>query len=308
MIAQVPLQGWPMPAHQILALTSDSQEAVPFCPGTVLLSGAFVGGEVVVERYDLPPQELADVYLERHTLSIQLERPALFEHRQDGRWHTKVVAPGAVTVRSAGSSADVCWRQPVSMLGLSLSSVLLASAAADLAVPDRVELVYRCGVEDPQLAHVALALHAEVQAGYPLGKLYAESLGLALAVCLLQRYADSAPGPERPDASGLPARTLRRVSDYVLAHLDEPLGLERLASLAGLSPHHFCRQFKRSTGFSPHRWVLRQRVEQAKQLMREPQLTLAEIAFRVGFSSQSHLTTSFRHAVGVTPTQYRAGL
>ncbi|MBW4579468.1 MAG: AraC family transcriptional regulator [Tildeniella nuda ZEHNDER 1965/U140] len=87
-------------------------------------------------------------------------------------------------------------------------------------------------------------------------------------------------------------------------HLHQNLKLSDLSAIAQLSPYHFLRLFKQQMKVTPHQYILRCRVEQAKHLLQHSQLSLAEIAVRVGFCDQSHLTRSFKHIFGVTPNQF----
>ncbi len=98
-----------------------------------------------------------------------------------------------------------------------------------------------------------------------------------------------------------------QVSEYINAYLDRDIKLADLASVAGVSQFHFSRLFKQSIGISPHKYLLKERVERAKHLLKNSKLAIAEIAFQCGFNSQSHLGKSFRELTGVTPGVYRKG-
>jgi transcriptional regulator of acetoin/glycerol metabolism/AraC-like DNA-binding protein len=112
--------------------------------------------------------------------------------------------------------------------------------------------------------------------------------------------------PRPPDAcGGLSPGTLRRVLEYVEEHLDAPVDLATLAKVAGLSIHHFARGFKQSTGFAPHRYLTRKRVERAREMLAHTTLSLSEIASAVGFFDQSHLARHFRRTFGVTLGKFR---
>jgi transcriptional regulator of acetoin/glycerol metabolism/AraC-like DNA-binding protein len=104
---------------------------------------------------------------------------------------------------------------------------------------------------------------------------------------------------------GLSPGTLRRVGEYVEAHLSDTVDLATLAAVAGLSIHHFAREFKQSLGIAPHHFLIRNRVERAKNMLAHTDLSLSEIAYAVGFSDQSHLARRFRQMLGVTPGQFR---
>ena len=104
---------------------------------------------------------------------------------------------------------------------------------------------------------------------------------------------------------GLPPRALRRVRDYVMAHLAESISVEALAAIVGLSRFHFARAFKQSEGVTPHRFLLQCRVRRAQELLAATELPLAQIALAAGFSDQSHCSRRFRELVGLTPSKYR---
>jgi AraC-like DNA-binding protein len=112
--------------------------------------------------------------------------------------------------------------------------------------------------------------------------------------------------PPAPQAhGGLSGGTMRRVREYVEVHLSEGLNLGRLAAVAGLSVHHFAREFKQSAGVTPHRYLTQKRVERAQEMLARTDLSLAEIAYATGFSDQGHLTRHFRQTLGTTPGAFR---
>jgi transcriptional regulator GlxA family with amidase domain len=104
---------------------------------------------------------------------------------------------------------------------------------------------------------------------------------------------------------GLPPRALRRVREYVEAHLEKNISLQMLANAAGLSMSHFARAFKKSQGVPPHEYLVRCRVRRVQELLATTDLPLSEIARASGFSDQSHCTRRFREQVGITPSGYR---
>jgi transcriptional regulator of acetoin/glycerol metabolism len=112
-------------------------------------------------------------------------------------------------------------------------------------------------------------------------------------------------GPSSPAQGGLSAGALRRVREYVQVHLSESIDLSLLATVAGLSMHHFAREFKQSTGVAPHHYLIQKRIERAQQMLAQTDLSLAEIAYAVGFSDQGHLARHFRGLLGTTPREFR---
>jgi len=108
-----------------------------------------------------------------------------------------------------------------------------------------------------------------------------------------------------PARGGLPPRALRRVREYVLAHIEENITIQALASIVGLSRFHFTRAFKQSEGVTPHQFLLQCRVKRVQQLLTATELPLSQIALAAGFSDQSHCSRRFRELVGITPSRYR---
>jgi AraC-type DNA-binding domain-containing proteins len=112
--------------------------------------------------------------------------------------------------------------------------------------------------------------------------------------------------PPEPQAhGGLSAGAMRRVREFVDVHLGESIDLPMLAAVAGLSLHHFARQFKQSAGVTPHHYLTQKRLQRAQEMLASDQLPLSEIAYAAGFSDQSHLARHFRHMLGTTPREFR---
>ena len=137
------------------------------------------------------------------------------------------------------------------------------------------------------------------------GKLFADSLATTLAIHLLRSYCAFALPSPKIYSSGLAPNKLRRVLEFIQANLNAEISLGELAAVAEISEFHFARQFKRSTEFAPYQFVLNARVDAAQKLLGETNLSIAEIALRVGFSSQSKLAAHFRRRFDVSPSAYR---
>ena len=177
-------------------------------------------------------------------------------------------------------------------------------AARDLIGGERVEIVPRFKLDDAFVGEMSRHLLREAETGGECGSLYAESLATALAIRLVKNHS-AAKIVCRDYTSGLSKYKLRCVIEYINANLDAELSLAALAAECDISIYHFARMFKSSTGLAPHQFVVRQRIERAKQLLRETNLTVGEIAYRIGFADQSHFTKIFRRIVGATPTAFQ---
>jgi AraC family transcriptional regulator len=141
-------------------------------------------------------------------------------------------------------------------------------------------------------------------AGFPSGRLFLDSIEQAMAVALVSGQAVRH-RPVRMSRGGLGPARLRRITDLVHARLEDELGLDELAQSVGLSTAHFARMFRKSTGETPHQFVLRQRIERAKAMLRAPDARVLDVAVACGFKTQQHFAQVFRDVCGVSPTEYR---
>jgi AraC family transcriptional regulator len=129
-------------------------------------------------------------------------------------------------------------------------------------------------------------------------------MATTLGVHLLKHYSASPPTIKNY-TNDLPPCKLREVIEYINEHLSQDLSLAELAAVVNLSPNYFVTLFKRSTGLSPHQYVIHCRIERAKALLAENKLPIIEVCDRVGFQNPSHFTAVFRRFMGTTPKAYR---
>ncbi len=158
------------------------------------------------------------------------------------------------------------------------------------------------GAPKPLTTQIAQQIRRQMMAGCP-SRWYLKSLCLVMIVEMLrlpQRQQTTRRGTTLSD------RVLRSILDYIDANLDADLSLDSLASLAGVQTHTFSRAFKRMSGEPPHQYVLARRIEAARSLLKCSSHSLADIAVTTGFSSQSHMTTTFQREIGVTPARLRS--
>ena len=160
---------------------------------------------------------------------------------------------------------------------------------------------------DETLAHLCFACAELLSSGTAVSAKRIAAFTHLLAIHIAEKYTNVA--SQRPDyRGGLPIARLRKIEDYVRANLAESISIEKLAELAELSPFHFSRVFKQTTGMTPLQFVTRERMLQAQRLIRETSRSLIEIALEVGYTSPSHFAQVFRRMVGVTPTEFRNAL
>lgn len=233
-----------------------------------------------------------------HQFTLFLSSPGHVEwHSGEGRVYAGRPVAGDVAWTPALVPVLVRWERPFEAVSVRLSTGLLDRVAARAGL-DVARLCPTAMRRDPFAGEVARKLADEAESN-GAASLLVESLGNALAVHLLREYAHDGPRTP-PRLTALADDLLRRVTDYVEGHLDGDVSLGRLAAVAGLSPYHFTRVFRAAVGTTPHQYVIRRRVERARQLLAEG-CDIARAAARVGFSGQSHLHHHVRRLLGVTP-------
>jgi AraC family transcriptional regulator len=161
---------------------------------------------------------------------------------------------------------------------------------------------YVAGVRDEVIYQIGLSMLSEMTSETAAGRMFVETGSLALAARLVHKYCDSGSCTlPAPASHPLKHVRLRRVLDYISAHLADEITLADLARVAGLSTFHFARMFTLAIGVSPHRYVSRMRLENAIAEIAAGRLPLAQIALNASFSSQASFTRAFRRATGMTP-------
>jgi AraC family transcriptional regulator len=204
-------------------------------------------------------------------------------------------SPAGVTIRSvhpAGRFVQAVW--DTDLCSTLLPELKTAASGFEYLYP----------LQDPLLSQIVTTLAQEIDGGFA-DKILIESLCTALYIGIARHFVGHL---LLPTGGGLSTERLERVRAYVEAHLDDDLSLTVLADIACLSPYHFSRSFKQATGVGPGRYVMKQRLERAKRLLRCTHQSLVCIAQEAGFADQSHLTHIFRREIGVTPGRYRVEL
>lgn len=214
------------------------------------------------------------------------------------------VEPGHVHINPVDTPFYQRWTSHPRLLVIAFDRAMIDSIAREIFGTCAVTLRTEVGVADPAImAAIPTWLH-EMDHGGPGRELFVESLANATAVHLLRNYSSGHARP-MPIKGGLGALRLRRVSDYIEAHIDADLSIARLANVAGVSPHHFGQAFRRTVGISPHRYVVARRIEHAKALLLSTRMVITEVALAVGFANHSHFASNFRRTVGTPPSRFR---
>lgn len=250
--------------------------------------------ETALACYDVP---------NHHTLSLYVSGGERFARLQ-GRTRLPSLGAGSLCLMPRGASSRWDVRGPVRMFHLYFSKPAFERVFAEVwsgrppASPREIPYF-----RDPTIEGLIRSAFLPLDWNEPAERVTAGQAGLTLMAYIAARLSERGGAPKLA-RGGLSAGALKRVFEFVDAHCGQALGLDELAACAGVSPFHFARAFKASTGETPHRYVLRRRVEHAKTALRG--LTpLAQVALECGFSGQSHFSQRFREMTGLTPSQYR---
>lgn len=256
----------------------------------------------LVRHYGLPGDGDALVAippLESHLLHLSLTGGCRLEARADGVLHRVQIRHGDLALVPAGTD---CRLLPPR----SAAAAILMIPAPDLdrAVAETGGAVgqTRFGLVLPRVASLLLALDRDLGDEGTHARLIYDELLLTLAGALA---SDSPTGLARMVITPL---RLKRVTEFVMANLDQDIGLNDMARVAALSPFHFARVFRVATGLSPYRFLLERRMARACELLADPAIPIVEIAHRCGYAGQAHFTTAFQQRIGMPPGRYRKAL
>jgi AraC family transcriptional regulator len=189
----------------------------------------------------------------------------------------------------------------VALLSLGISDPMLTAASNGV---HGVELSYQPKLVDPRLRALVTAVNAERIAGFPSGPLFLDAVEQALAVALVDNYAVRRPSAPTYRGGLGPAR-LRKVKELVHAKMEDGLTIQEMAQAVDLSTGHFCHMFRKSTGQSPRQFVRRRQVERAKEMLRNAEARVLDVAVACGFKTQQHFARVFRQVCGTSPSEYR---
>jgi AraC family transcriptional regulator len=278
----------------------------PFLHAQPTLSSAAVGWSgLTVEDYSTPACVISNHTHVENFLHVVLRGPVEYEVLTHGRARRFIANSGTTFILPRGTVDEVIWEASTNRTAATILPSLLISALDETAHERDIELTEHWNLTDPNIMAVLLALRTDLTEGSPAGRLYGESLANALAVYLLTRYAVRryAPAAYR---GGLPGYRLKRVLDYIGDNLADNLSLSQLAAVAGMSPHYFSELFGKSTGHTPHRYVLLKRIERAKLGLCDPVRSVIDAGLDAGFQNPSHFARIFRKFVGISPSRFQS--
>ncbi|MBD2680477.1 MULTISPECIES: helix-turn-helix domain-containing protein [Nostoc] len=273
-----------------------------------ILSSQNQGWEnILVEEFQHPAGEGRGYYSDEHAICLSLApRPVPLLQIQEGKTYTGLYGKGDISITPAKTPFFARWDLEDHYLQIRIASGFIQSVARETidTNPERLELVREFRTRDRHIESIAMMLLSELKQENLGERLYIESLANVLAVHLLRQYSAIKPRLAVYNG-GLPERQLLQVLEYIDAHLHQDIKLADLAQLLSMSQFHFSHLFKQAMGIAPYQYLLQQRIERAKQLLKKSDRSIIEIALVCGFNSHSHLSKQFRQITGMTPKAYR---
>lgn len=256
-------------------------------------------------HFEVQQQPAHDTGEHRHQMHIltMITSDTPIDQSIDGQVQRHLVGQNNAFILPAGALHRCEWQQDIEFMFLGIDPRVFVEVGRELVKGDRIELIpHFATLQDPLIQGILLTLKQELMTAGIQTDLFVDRLKITLVTHLLRKY-----GVQKVKiatyADGLPRYKLNQVIDFIEAHLDSNLQLEELAQQAGMSQFYFSRLFKQSLGITPHQYVIQQRVDRATQLLRQGELSLAEIALSCGFANQGHLNRHFKRLTGRTPKQ-----
>jgi AraC family transcriptional regulator len=240
-----------------------------------------------------------------HVIGLHLGVPTPVLHRRQTNEKIYLFQFGDVFFAPSGAPIQYAHPDPIDTLYIYLSPNFVDGVGESIGLArQQFELQEDLGTHDPVIARIGNEALSELMEPGLGGQLYIDALKTQLAVHLIRRYTGSIP-PALAKSPSPPRRDLRAAVDYIHTHLNQHLTLHEIAAVEYLTPFHFSRLFKQLYGVSPHQYVIRKRVEKAAELLRNPRLSISDVALEAGFTDHSHLTRHFKRLMGKSPRAAR---
>ncbi|MEM8779760.1 MAG: AraC family transcriptional regulator [Cyanobacteria bacterium P01_G01_bin.49] len=264
-------------------------------------------GEVDVYRVIQPPSEFSDA-LTQHMLCVLLNTNWK-DFRQISRFageeYDGCFSPFDFLLLPAFTPAFFAWNKTDESIIFTIEPNTLERVAIenDCLSPSRVELKPIIYDQDPKLDFFTRLFYEEITQKAVGTKLFTESIANLFLIHLLRNYCTFTP-KLRQERSGLSPRKLQQAVTYIQDNLAEDISLQAIATEVNMSRYYFCRLFKKSTGITPHQYLIKSRIERAQELLSRKHQSIADVSLQVGFANQSHFTKHFKRLVGITPKQF----
>jgi AraC family transcriptional regulator len=292
------LQNSPLRLNQITDIT---QQKGWLSNGKMTIEGCtFEHSIQPPDAIEIPPLENNALIFCLRGCQRQVARIGDLQYEGNTNKHGLFIVPQGAKSEFAWDSLDEAL-----MFEIDLQSLRQVASKTESINPDTVKLQPIILEYDEQITRLAYCLLQELRTGGENSRLYSESLLTCFNIHLLRHYCIFKAKVKRYSC-GISPHRLRQVQEYIQNYLgDNNLSLQKMSEVAELSKYHFIRQFRHSTGLSPHQYVKQQRIEKAKQLLKQEERSIIEIALECGFSNHSHFSKTFRKVTNITPRQFR---
>lgn len=259
--------------------------------------------ELSIEENYVPKIDMPEMCFKDHVIGMSSQNLNC-ELKLDGKTQKYSLLTNELMIMPAKQNFTINFDQAHVSKAIHLSHTLMMRNALELFGTDNYELIRADQVKDPLIFNIRRSLCIELKINPDGCEIYAQTMANALAVHLLSRYSTHTKSV-KIYSGGLSPKKMKLVLSFINDNLQQKITLEDLASLVQLSQYHFCSAFKQSLGISPHKYVIQQRVERAKNLLKQSKLSISDISIMCGFTHQSHLHRHFKRLTGITPKVFR---
>ncbi|KQW22681.1 transcriptional regulator [Afipia sp. Root123D2] len=268
----------------------------------VRIASDLSGGAIAQWSHD-PFHEIVEPMTD-HVIMTYVGTVQRLERRNGNSIVSGTARDGTVTIIPAGSTSRWDIYQPMNIIQLYLPGATLARLALEASIAAPTDLLERTALPDLVTSRLLTSAADVAEGNHTLDTFFRQQLSDLLATRLLSAHTGRTPAYQ-PALGGLAPTVLARAIERLRSDSDADVSLAALASDSGLSRFHFCRAFKASTGLSPHNWLRRYRLEQAMNMLRNTDNSIAMVAASLGYTSQTAFAAAFRKLTGETPTDWR---
>lgn len=291
------------PAKRVSVLVGT--RSVPLLPGRPLIDNSrspWTG--LVMEKHRLGAVAIPVHEHDTFCLHLQTSGPVEMDWHSSGRSGRVHSGVGNLIFLSPGTRDSMLWHGSSQRIVTSIQPALLRQAAEQMELKGLYDFENQWSFQDEQLRLLLTEMDREMAAGWPMGALYGDLLGMSLSIALLRKYGQTSSALV-PIKGGLSQPRLKQLLAYIEENLNREIRLQDLADLARLSAFHFARSFRQSVGATPHQYIVQRRVQRARELLLRPEWSIEQVASATGFAGASQFSRVFRQSVGVSPTEWR---
>jgi AraC family transcriptional regulator len=261
---------------------------------------------LLIERHSFPATSWQTIVIPHQVISLSLVTSSVEYELEGGKSKCTVREQGTVTIEKRDYQQRFRWSSSASTLSVELADTVIVAVAEGGPMTEE-SVPVSDAARDSRLSSLLYALENERLCGYPSGPLFTDAMEQALAAIVIS-YEGIARRRVQVYKGGMTPYQMKRVNEFVSSNLTSTITLKDLAEYVGLSTSHFCSLFRKSTGVTPHHFVLASRIAHSKSLLTDSNRSLLDVAFSSGFRTHQHFSRIFRRIVGVSPREYRSCL